>query len=120
MFRGDTVAIDVEMLVYTILGEPTGEAYNLGEGDSLTLTVRSLPSRTSPVIFSTTSETSRILIVPSDTENATPGEYSADIELTRADGSVETIFPLLETLSSRARKSTINWKNFVIVGEVTE
>ena len=120
MFRGDTVALDVEMPLYSADGTPTGDVYELQDGDYLTLTVRALPSRTSPVLFSTKSTTTRILIVPSDTENIDPGEYSADIELTRANGYVETIFPLLSNLSSRARKNVINWKNFVLVGEVTE
>lgn len=119
MFRGDTVALDVTMPVYTASGEATEETYEMQEGDELVLTVRELPSRSSPVLFSASSTTSRILIVPSDTEEVEPGEYSADIELRRSDGSIDTIFPLIENLSTRAKKAIVNWKNFVIIGEVT-
>ena len=119
MFRGDTVALDVTMPVYTASGEATEETYEMQEGDELVLTVRELPSRSSPVLFSASSTTSRILIVPSDTEEVEPGEYSADIELRRSDGSIDTIFPLIENLSTRAKKTIVNWKNFVIIGEVT-
>lgn len=119
MFRGDTVALKVELPVYTASGEHTEQSYEMQDGDKLVLTVRQMPSISAPVLFSTSSETSRILIVPSDTENVEPGQYSADIELRKADGTINTIFPLLENLPSRARKGTINWKNFVLIGDVT-
>ena len=85
----------------------------------LTLTVRRAPGREYPVLMQVASGTARLLITPADTRDMEPGEYSADIELKRADGSVDTIFPLLENLSPRARKKTVNWKNFIITGEVT-
>lgn len=119
MFRGDTVALEVELSVHTAGNESLEEQYEMQDGDRLVLTVRELPSVTAPVLFSTTSETNRILIVPSDTQDLEPGEYSADIELRRANGAVDTVYPLLENLSSRARKTTVNWKNFVLIGDVT-
>lgn len=119
MFQGDCVALEVSMPVYDAAGEPTGENYEMQEGDVLTLTVRRAPGREFPVLMQVVSVTARLLITPGDTRDMEPGEYSADIELRRADGSVDTIFPLLENLSPRARKKTVNWKNFIITGEVT-
>lgn len=120
MFRGDTVALEVDMTVYNADGSVAEDNYAMSNGDKLILTVRSLPSRTSPVLFQITSSTSQILIRPEDTANVDPGEYSADIEFRKADGTVNTIFPLLQNLPSRALKTVVNWKNFIIVGEVTE
>ena len=119
MFRGDSVALEVSMPVYDAAGEPTGENYEMQSGDVLTLTVRRAPGREYPVLMQVASGTARLLITPADTRDMEPGEYSADMELKRADGSVDTIFPLLENLSPRARKKTVNWKNFIITGEVT-
>ena len=119
MFRGDCVALEVSMPVYDAAGEPTGENYEMQEGDVLTLTVRRAPGREYPVLMQVVSVTARLLITPGDTRDMEPGEYSADIELRRADGSVDTIYPLLENLTPRARKKTVNWKNFIITGEVT-
>lgn len=57
-----------------------------------------------------------IPIAPEDTREAEVGQYSADIQLTTADGEVHTVYPRLE---GKARYRKRNFKNFVIMPEVT-
>lgn len=109
--RGDTATLAVT------LATENGEEYTVGADDILTLTVRKEPKAESTVIFrrSVTGK-QEIDILPEDTRDAEIGQYSADAQITTATGDVFTVFPRLE---GSARYKTKNYKNFVIMPEVT-
>ena len=109
--RGDSAEVSIEL---TTEG---GETYELGANDILTLTVRKKPLATSAVIFAKSATGSGVIpITPEDTQGAKVGQYSADIQLTTTDGEVHTVYPRLE---GKTRSSNNNFKNFVIMPEVT-
>ena len=109
--RGDSAEVSIDL---TTEG---GEAYDLGANDTLTLTVRKEPTATSAVIFAKSVVGSGVIpIAPEDTREAEVGQYSADIQLTTADGEVHTVYPRLE---GKARYRERNFKNFMIMPEVT-
>ncbi len=109
--RGDSAEVSIDL---TTEG---GETYDLSANDTLTLTVRKKPLATSTVIFAKSVMGSGVIsIAPEDTQDAKVGQYSADIQLTTADGEVHTVYPRLE---GKARRSNDNFKNFVIMPEVT-
>lgn len=109
--RGDSAEVSIDL---TTEG---GEAYDLGANDTLTLTVRKEPMATSAVIFAKSVVSSGVIpIAPEDTREAEIGQYSADIQLTTADGEVHTVYPRLE---GKARYRERNFKNFMIMPEVT-
>ena len=109
---------DDGVLEMNSLVDAQGTPYELSEGDQLTLTVRSAPTDESPVVFATTSVpgSNRLVIRSADTADAEPGRYSADVQLTTADGYRFTVWPMLE---GSKRYRTSNLKNFVIMPEVT-
>lgn len=107
--KGDDAALDVS--IFTENGTP----YAMQDGDTLTLTVRQLPDITSPVVLSVNSATNRIVLSAEDTRDAEVGRYSADVQF-NTGGRVRTVWPVLE---GRARRSVANFKNFVIMPEVT-
>ena len=109
--KGDDGAIPVSV-------QNGEEEYILGEGDTLALTVRELPTAESPVLMlcKSTPGSNRIIINSADTEQILPGRYSADIQLTDASGMKTTVWPLPEG-SERYRIK--NFQNFVIMPEVT-
>lgn len=106
--RGDDAALNVA------LRDASGSSYSMQAGDQLVLTVRRTPSDEG-VVFSVASGSTRLLISHEDTANAVTGEYSADIQLT-SGGQRMTVWPALE---GRNRRSDANFKNFVIMPEVT-
>lgn len=110
--RGDDATIDVQM------NNLDGDIYYMQPQDTLTLTVRGAPSEDSPIVFSVNSisGSNQLIINSSDTANAAPGQYSADIQLTTQDSKRYTVWPDLE---GNARYRTSNIKNFVIMPEVT-
>lgn len=109
--RGDNAEVSIDL---TTEG---GEAYDLGASDTLTLTVRKEPTATSAVIFAKSVTGSGVVtITPEDTQDAEVGQYSADIQLTTADGEVHTVYPRLE---GKSRYRERNFKNFIIMPEVT-
>ena len=109
--RGDSAEVSIDL---TTEG---GEKYELGAGDTLTLTVRKEPTATSAVIFAKyVTGAGAVTITPEDTQDAEVGQYSADIQLTTADGEVHTVYPQLE---GKARYRERNFKNFIIMPEVT-
>lgn len=112
--RGDDAALNVDIAI----GGNGDRPYEMGESDVLTLTVRELPSAESPVLFSVNSQpgSKRILIRSEDTENLEPGRYSADVQLTDGSGNIYTVWPELE---GSARYKEKNFKNFIIMPEVT-
>lgn len=109
--RGDSAEVSIDL---TTEG---GESYDLGASDTLTLTVRKEPAATSKVIFAKSVTGSGVIpITPEDTRDAEIGQYSADIQLTTADGEVHTVYPRLE---GKSRYRERNFKNFIIMPEVT-
>lgn len=109
--RGDSAEVSIDLTT------ESGETYDLGANDTLTLTVRKEPSSTSTVIFAKSVTGSGVIpITPEDTRDSEIGQYSADIQLTTADGEVHTVYPRLE---GKARYRERNFKNFVIMPEVT-
>ena len=109
--RGDSAEVSIDLTT------DGGEKYELGAGDTLTLTVRKEPTATSAVIFAkSVTGSGAVTITPEDTQDAEVGQYSADIQLTTADGEVHTVYPRLE---GKARYRERNFKNFIIMPEVT-
>lgn len=116
MYRGDDEVLDVSLV------DDEGTAMELGEGDTVTLTVRELPSEDSETVFSSTSApgSNRIVIRHADTSGAEPGEYSADIQLLTADGYHKTVWPVIDRKDPpKASKQNMNRGNFVLLSEVT-
>lgn len=113
MYRGDDEALEIELTV----GD--GERYEMQPGDVLTLTVRETPSADSAPLLQIDSApgVNRIVIRHADTAELEYGQYSADIQLTTADGVRKTVWPPLEASSLRTRAR--NLKNFNLVSEVT-
>lgn len=107
--RGDDAEIEITIT------DGDGAAYTMADGDTLTLTVRSLPDADSPVVFSVTSDTSRLILSHADTADADVGKYSADVELI-SGGFRRTVWPKLD---EGTRGKVRSFKNFVIMPEVT-
>ncbi len=66
-----------------------GNAYTLADGDKLTFTVKKTTSDKDALI--TKDVTTDIVLQPSDTNGLEYGRYVYDLQLTRANGDVETI-----------------------------
>lgn len=109
--RGDDGVLPVE------LSTGSGE-YTMGEADVLTLTVREIPDSDSPVLICIHSNpgSNRLVFNSADSANVMPGEYSADIQITDGSGRDYTVWPELE---GKLRYSGKNFKNFVVMPEVT-
>ena len=92
--------------------------YTMNEADVLTLTVRELPSADSPILMQVQSNpgSNRIIISAKDSADMTPGQYSADIQLTNGSNRKYTLWPLLDGI---ARYRVANFKNFILMPEVT-
>lgn len=119
MTRGDDKAVNVSL---NVGDDSTGEVtvYEMVPGDFLTLTVRAIPERTSKVLMQITSLTPRIFISHGDTTNIPYGSYSADIQLTRANGDIITVWPKSRYKGHIPDGYTAkNMKNFNLVAEVT-
>lgn len=113
--RGDDEALDVA------LSSEDGE-FVMEETATLTLTVRKQPLASSELVFSSTSVpgSTRITIPHSATANAEYGAYSADIELTMANGQGKTVWPKIRTeISTKTKQLEKSFDNFVILPEVT-
>lgn len=93
-----------------------GKPYQMQDGDSLTFTVRELPSEESPVLIEITSESNNIVLRHEDTVNLPVAQYSADAQVMTSDGKRITVWPILK---GSARKRIKNWKNFIVMPEVT-
>lgn len=113
MRRGDDEILEVNLS----MGE---ETVQVGEGETLTLTVRELPSRDSAIMFSSTSApgSNRIVINHADTADAEYGDYSADVQLMTAEGYRKTVWPGFDE-ENIPKASTRNLKNFILLPEVT-
>lgn len=116
MYRGDDEILQVD------ISDDSGETVSVQEGETVTLTVRELPSEESDVVFSTSSVpgSNRIIIRHEDTSNAEPGEYSADVQLLTADGKRKTVWPVIDkNAPPKGSKQNENRKNFILLSEVT-
>lgn len=111
--RGDDEVLEVNL-------SAGGETAQMGEGETLTLTVRELPSLDSAIIFATTSApgSNRIVIRHADTADAEYGEYSADVQLMTADGLRKTVWPDIDE-DNLPKARAANLKNFILLPEVT-
>ena len=87
-------------------------------GDVLTLTVRALPSADSPALIQIDAlpGSRRIVFSHADTAELDVGRYSADVQLTTADGKRYTVWP---AITGSGRYVVKNLNNFVIMPEVT-
>ena len=110
--RGDYAEIEIAIT------DSGGAPYTMAEGDVLTFSVRETPSDESTLQFSLQSLTNRLIINHADTADMEPGNYSADVQLTDAAGRRRTVWGhVVERAGRRGR--TGNWKNFVLMPEVT-
>ena len=111
VIRGDDVVLE------TAIHTAAGEDYAMAEEDTLTLTVRALPSERLPALLTLTSApgSRRLVLRGADTAHLAPGKYSCDIQLKCADGRRHTVFPAAGPEALRLG----NWENFVILPEVT-
>lgn len=116
MYRGDD-----EALIVSIAADD-GSPVEMGEEETLTLTVRQLPTHDSPVQLQCTSEpgSNRIAIPHEKTKDVEPGTYSADIQLMTAAGKRHTVWPAIDRDNLlNASKMITNRANFVLYPEVT-
>lgn len=108
MHRGDSGTIRA------IVKDDAGNVYELQEGDILRFTVRDKASHEEPVLMLAETMDNFIVITP-EASNIHVGKYSCDIQLTKANGEVITVFPEL------AKKGQeYNFKNFIIDAEVSD
>lgn len=111
--KGDDAVLEVSSIT-----TDGGAAYTLQDGDVLTLTVRALPSTDSPALIQIDAlpGSNRIVFRHEDTAELDVGRYSADVQLTTADGKRYTVWP---TITGSSRYVVKNLNNFVIMPEVT-
>ena len=111
--QNDDAAIDVIMTLND------NSKYVMSSTETLTLTVRAMPDISSSVLLSITSMpgSNRIVIRGEDTANVLPGRYSMDVQLNRDDKTKYTVIP--NNIAAADRHKVRNWKNFVIMPEVT-
>ena len=111
--KGDDAALEVSSIA-----AEDGSQYSMQAGDVLTLTVRALPSADSPALIQIDSlpGVNRIVLRHADTAELDVGRYSADVQLTTADGKRYTVWP---AITGSGRYVVKNLNNFVIMPEVT-
>ena len=111
--KGDDAVLEVSSIA-----AEDGSQYSMQAGDVLTLTVRALPSADSPALIQIDSlpGVNRIVLRHADTAELNVGRYSADVQLTTADGKRYTVWP---TITGSGRYVVKNLNNFVIMPEVT-
>ena len=111
--KGDDAVLEVSSIA-----TEGGEEYALQETDVLTLTVRALPSAQSPALLQIDAlpGSRRIVFGHDDTAELDVGRYSADVQLTTAEGKRYTVWP---TITGSGRYVVKNLNNFVIMPEVT-
>ena len=111
--KGDDAVLEVSSIA-----TEGGEEYALQESDVLTLTVRALPSAQSPALIQIDAlpGSNRIVFNHDDTAELDVGRYSADVQLTTAEGKRYTVWP---AITGSGRYVVKNLNNFVIMPEVT-
>lgn len=88
MIRGDSVELDV--VIYQTDSSGDVIEYIPQEGDDITFTVKR-STKDSEVLIQ--KHGSHISILPEDTESLEYKKYKYDVQLTLADGTVDTIIP---------------------------
>ena len=111
--KGDDAVLEI-----TSIATEGGEEYALQDTDVLTLTVRALPSSESPVLLQVDAlpGSRRIVFGHADTAELDVGRYSADVQLTTAEGKRYTVWP---NIAGSGRYVIKNFNNFIIMPEVT-
>ena len=111
--KGDDAVLEI-----TSIATEGGEEYELQAEDVLTLTVRTLPSAQSPALIQIDAlpGSNRIVFSHADTAELDVGRYSADVQLTTADGKRFTVWP---AITGSGRYVVKSFNNFVIMPEVT-
>lgn len=111
--KGDDAVLEVSSIA-----TEGGAEYELQPEDELTLTVRALPSADSPALIQIDAlpGSNRIVFSHADTADLDVGRYSADVQLTTAEGKRYTVWP---TITGSGRYVVKNLNNFVIMPEVT-
>lgn len=84
--RGDSATFTVA-LVY----KDTDTPYEIGENDTVTMTVKKSTKNTEFVMQKTVVGSNNISIQPSDTKGLAFGKYKYDVQLTTASGDVYTV-----------------------------
>lgn len=112
--KGDSATIHVK------LRDMSGAEYKMREGDKLKLSVAEFPHKLSSVRIYITSDTNDIELKPNDTKSLGVGQYSADIQLSTADGRIFTIFPDYSDDPGKLKDEKKSWKNFWVTPEVTQ
>lgn len=109
---------DDAVLELSSIAADDGSEYELQATDALTLTVRTLPSADSPALLQIDAlpGSRRIVFSHTDTAELDVGRYSADVQLTTADGKRYTVWP---AITGSGRYVVKNLNNFVIMPEVT-
>ena len=98
--RGDTARLTVNIT------NNNGEAYEIQNGDELTLSLKKTVKDTEPVMTKTITGNDIFHIEPSDTSGLSFAKYKYDVELKTSDGDVYTVIPpstfeILEEVTSR-------------------
>lgn len=88
MIRGDTVEFNI--IVQQLDENGNISEYTLEEGDVLTFTVKKNTKTKEPLIQKTGVH---ITILPEDTQDLDYKTYKYDVQLTMANGTVDTIIP---------------------------
>ena len=102
--------------MFRIILKLNGENYSMSTGDTLTLTVRTTPEESSPILAEIISTNNIFTINHDDTADIPAGSYSADIQLMQADGKRTTVWP---TIAGANRTKVHNFRNFNVMPEVT-
>ena len=87
--RGDTAVLNVDIT------DPDGNAYEMLEGDTLTLTVKE-NTRTKAIILQVKSVSTVLRIESSDTDGKGYGVYYYDVQLKCSTGDIHTVIPKSE------------------------
>lgn len=95
-----------------------GVDYVMDSNDRLIFSIRELPSVESEILATIPSAygSNVIVIRHEDTAELDVGRYSADCQLVTATGNIFTVWPELD---GRTRYKERNFKNFILMPEVT-
>lgn len=97
----------------------TGEKvpYEMKPGDKMILTVRKLPTESSPVLLSSVSTGTDLITIRRDQfENIECGVYSAEIDMIYENGLHDTVWTV--DITKKDRTKVKNFENFHVVTEV--
>lgn len=109
--RGDDASLTVNLTA------DGGEPYVMDNQEFVTFAIRQTPGDASPLVLQVQGlpGSNIITFTHEMTSGLEVGFYSADIQLTRHDGKIVTVWPKLE---GSMRVSDRNWKNFCLMSEV--